>query len=394
MRKCCHILLCMVCLVACTGNKQGTGVKRPGPCIATPAVHMYNDPQTDNLFTIRMFSVLATAQKGNIVYSPTGTEAMVRLLQQGAAGATLKELNELHLGKENPTSSLQITQANALFVDSELTLKPEHTGNSIHKVPFTGSAALAANAINQWVNKSTSGKISKIIGTADIDRQTRMTVLNAINLKAEWQHAFDKNATKPRLFTTQDGKQIPCQMMISRAKYRYAEGDSWQAVALMYTPKQTGSPACFVGILPKGNARAFATLLTPHQYKDILKALAASKPQDIVVQLPRFEHQPGTVSLTPALKLCGMQQAFGMGADFSRFSDTPLYVADVLQQCRIIADETGTEASAANLAELRVKSIKRTPQPGHITFDRPFIWVITDLTPHSTPYFMGLFETP
>ena len=83
----------MVCLVGCTGDKPGSSIKQLGSCIATPAVHMYNDPQTDNLFTIRMFSVLATAQKGNIVYSPTGTEAMVRLLQQGAAGATLKELN-------------------------------------------------------------------------------------------------------------------------------------------------------------------------------------------------------------------------------------------------------------------------------------------------------------
>ena len=104
---------------------------------------------------------------------------------------------------------------------------------------------------------------------------------------------------------------------------------------------------------------------------------------------------PGTFSLTPALKACGLSKVFTPAADFSGFSDEPLYLSDMIQRCYVKADEEGTEAAAVTMAIMVQGCAAPSPNmPKEITFDRPFIWVITDLNTAAAPYFMGITEKP
>ena len=184
--------------------------------------------------------------------------------------------------------------------------------------------------------------------------------------------------------------------MYNRADYRYAEGDDWQAVAMFYdTEGRIGAPGCFIGILPKGNARDFACSLTTQKYQEIRDTLAGGIAQQTIVRMPRFEINPGTVSLVPALKACGLNIIFTPAADFSGFGNEPLCISKVLQRCYVKTDEDGTEAAAITAAISICWAAAPPPvRPKEINFNRPFIWIIGDLNTPAHPYFMGITEEP
>ncbi|MBR7108929.1 MAG: hypothetical protein IKC90_02720 [Akkermansia sp.] len=350
-------------------------------------------------FAVQMFSTLAKEHKGNFVFSPAGVEAVLRLLQQGARGTTAAELNALPMGKTGIKSAMNPAEADALFLADDFKLKAGIKADRIMRVPFATDATAAAKDINAWANENTRGLIPSVISAKDIDPRTRMVAANAIYLKEKWLHPFKKRATRENAdFTMSNGTTTKVSMMYNKDKFHYAEGEDWQAVAMYYDYGEEGSngePGCFIGILPKGNAKEFACTLTPHKYQTIRTALANTVPQDTIIRMPRFELDPGTFSLIPALKACGLSKVFTPAADFSGFSDEPLYLSDMIQRCYVKADEEGTEAAAVTMAIMVQGCAAPSPNmPKEITFDRPFIWVITDLNTAAAPYFMGITEKP
>lgn len=347
-------------------------------------------------FAVQVFSVLAAGQEGNIVFSPASLEAVLRLLQQGARGATAAELAALPMGKVGIRTAMAPAEANALFVAERLPLNPGVRADAVLKVPFASAPDKAAAIINRWADCKTRGLIPSIVSSHDISPTTALVAANAIYLKEKWLHPFPAASTRENAdFTLENGNIVHVSLMRSKAKYHYAEGEGWRAVALPYnTEGRQGEPGYFIGILPKENARDFARQLTPRQYQDIRKALASNAGQETIVYLPRFELNPGTYSLKPALQACGLKNIFSLHADLRGFCDSPIYLDDVLQRCYVETDEEGTKAAAVTVAVTRFKSIAPGPRPEVIAFDRPFIWVIGDLNTPAAPYFMGITQHP
>lgn len=361
----------------------------------TAAIQSAPCPGTDS-FAVQVFSVLAAAQKDNFIFSPAGLEAVLRLLQQGARGATEAELAALPMGKPGVRTAMTPTEAAALFISNDLVLKPGVKADEVLKVPFATAPAQSAKLINNWAKKCTRGLISSVISAEDISPATALVAANAIYLKEKWLYPFPANDTQvDDDFTTENGTRVPVAMMCSEAKYPYAEGADWRAVALPYnTEGRSGEPGYFIGILPKNSARDFAANLTPQLYRDICKALADSQKKKTIVHLPRMEANPGTYSLKPALQACGLKNIFTFAADFSGFCRQELYLDDVLQRCYIKANEEGTEAAAVTIGLVKYEAIPPGPQPELIRFDRPFIWIIGDLNTPAAPYFMGIMQKP
>lgn len=390
-------LISLLSLGACTGHETN-GVQPMGKADAPPtaAIKAAPCPQTDS-FAIQMFSMLAETQKGNFVFSPASLEGVLRLLQQGARGTTATELAALPMGKQGVKTAMNPAEANALFTADGFKLKPGIKTDEVIPTPFATNPQRAAQTINSWAKDNTQGLIPSIISADDIDVNTRLVAANAIYLKEKWLRPFNLRSTRENAeFTLSDGSTTEVNMMRNKAEYHYAEGADWQAVAMFYKPvHKAGEPGCFIGILPKGNARDFACKLTPQQYQDIRHALVAARKQDTIVYLPRFEADPGTYSLNGALQACGLRTIFTPNADLSGFADEPLYLSQVLQRCYVKADEQGTEAAAVTIGMVKCTSAAppRT-QPKVIKFDRPFLWVITDLNSPAAPYFMGIVEKP
>lgn len=188
--------------------------------------------------------------------------------------------------------------------------------------------------------------------------------------------------------------KLPLPMMLQQTKFRYAEGEGWQAVALDYdTQGRKGEAGFFIGILPKGSAHDFAQKLTVQKYNAIRQALAQAKYQEVLVFLPKMDLDSGIVSLNAPLKKLGLATMFSDRADFRRFSDEPLMVSDVVQRCHVITNEKETIAAAVTGAIIE-ESCMPFEEIKEIRFDRPFIWLIGDLNTPAPPYFIGLYGKP
>ncbi|MPN04033.1 hypothetical protein SDC9_151269 [bioreactor metagenome] len=81
-------------------------------------------------------------------------------------------------------------------------------------------------------------------------------------------------------------------------------------------------------------------------------------------------------------------------ADFSRMSGSgvkELFISDVKHKTYCRVDEKGSEAAAVTSVEMKTTSIPINDI--EITFDRPFVYGIVDMTT-GAPLFLGIMENP
>ena len=344
-------------------------------------------------FAVQMFSILAASQESNFAFSPLGVEEVLHLLKQGARGTTAAELNALPLGNADIKSNSNMTSANSLFIDNGCKLKDDIRRASVVSVPFRDNPQQAAAQINAWVSANTKGFINQVIDTPSTG--TRMIAVNALHFKARWDCFINSSDTDLADFTRADGSKKSVNMMLHTAMHPYAAGDDWQAIAMQYRSEGKDKNTYFIAILPKGDARTFVAKLTPQKYHTIRQALQQAKPRQLEVKLPRFEILPADFSIKQALAAMGVTSAFSPGkANYTGFMDEPIFLEDIIQRCHVYTNEDGTEAAACTHALVWLCIRDEEPDIKKIIFNRPFIWVIGDLTSTAPPYFMGITENP
>ena len=78
-----------------------------------------------------------------------------------------------------------------------------------------------------------------------------------------------------------------------------------------------------------------------------------------------------------------------LDADFSKLSDSPSYVDDILHKTYIEVDENGTRAAAVTAdIMLAMGAQQREQEIVELNFDRPFLFIIEDTMNHY-PIFVG-----
>jgi serpin B len=92
--------------------------------------------------------------------------------------------------------------ASRMFLADHFAIKPDFRllmqsfySTDVLNMNFSKSAQAARN-INNWVNKTTHGKISKLLGPQDVNDRTSMIIVNAIYFKANWKYPFNKEQTR------------------------------------------------------------------------------------------------------------------------------------------------------------------------------------------------------
>ncbi len=388
-------LLLAGCQARLSDSLEPPGASASGrPAEAAPVLHAPAQLAGDR-FALDMFRELAATQRGNLVFSPASLETLLRLLREGAAGRTRAELNDLPMGKAKVKSAVALHSANALFVDKGVKLKRQPA--ALHRVPFATDPSEAVDAINDWGEEETQGLIPRVLNRGDVDGNTRLVALNAVYLNEKWLRPFDEDASEETgRFRKADGSTVRATLMHNTASYRYAEGSDWQAVALFYRRDgRAGEPVCFIGILPKGDARAFAKRLSLQKYNRIRRALAVSEPQELELTLPKMDLECGPLPLVPALMRQGLRSCFSpAAANFSGLTDEKIFVQDVQQCARIIVTEESTEAAAVTTGLIPWLLVDDKARPKALRFDRPFVWAIGDLTTGAAPLFLGICEEP
>ena len=380
-----------MCWIACCGAQVDARDEAPLSPWYEEAPEFKEEPEQCDSLAVEAFQRLVAMVKGNVVFSPASMEEMLTTLQKASGEITYAELATLPYGSPTVKSALPLQSVNALFADTSVTLAPgaEHA----QRVPFSTAPGDAVKAINTWCKENTNGKIATMLQKQPETSALRLVALNAVHLSASWLAPFTEGDTQKEYFRLPDGQGVGIPMMHQQESFHYAVGDDWQAIALIYRRNgRAGEPACFIGILPRGDARAFISTLTPQKYNDIRRALVRSERQLIDLALPRFKMDGGALSLKPVLQAMGVQQLFSGVADLRGLTPDSVMLDDIQQKIYIEIDENGTEAATVTTTLVPYWMLEESKK--RIRFDRPFIWVIGDLTTEAPPYFMGLFENP
>jgi serpin B len=348
----------------------------------------------------------------NVMISPLSISLVLGIGYRGARGETATQMAEIlgypvdpdQLGAlqgalfadvldraEKDDDTLAI--ANSLWVQENAGLLPEFiedakrdAGATVEEVDYGGDPAGAAGRINDWVEDRTNGKIKDLVKPDMFDALSRLTVANAIYLKAKWKDEFEKSATSDATFTLAKGESISVPTMKRKGDMGYAEIDATRAVMLPYR-----GDLAFVAVLPPvGDMNAWEETFDASRIKELLAAVERDT-LEVSLTMPRFEFRLKR-SLKDDFITLGMPLPFDdQRADFTGISTKePLHISFLVHQAYVKVDEEGTEAAAATAGGFKTVGGKLGVD---LHLDRPFLFLIVD-RPTGTPLFLGRVADP
>lgn len=313
----------------------------------------------------------------NILLSPLGMTYALGLINNGAAGKTRAQINQV-LGfdgmedKVNAFCRKMLTEAPRLdrLTNMEITNEFFSPKSFPPKPTFT---KVAKDIYDTKFNESESDQLI-------------FTLVNTIYFKGIWEDKFRKVNTQDEMFKGEDGKEQTVPMMQQTSQFFYTENDLCQTLCLPYS---NGAYQMIV-LLPKEGKtiQEVAQSLTAASWEKMYDQMQSVR---VEVKLPRFESE-SEVNLTGVMKALGMPNAFDMKkAEFSNLFDWKSYIAQVKQKGRIKVDETGTEAWVATALQGRIAGLDFT-KPETIVFHatHPFLYFIREWST-STIFFIGQY---
>jgi serpin B len=388
--------------------------------------------------------------KGNLVFSPTSVALALAMVEPGARGETLAQLDKLlnGLGSDSAGAELtalqrdltrcnvyaamdgspyvidpddtsppysplpgetmepdavidpsqpaidQLSIANQVFLQKGMSVNPDYLnalgwrfGAGAGMLDFAVEPEAARQTINKWASDRTYGLIPEILQPGDLDAMTRFELINAIYLKAHWQQPFDPANTKALPFYRAGGSSVKVPTMaITLDEAAYAAGSGWRAIRI---PNQN---------------RTSMTVVVPASMSSYLAGLTAAKLSALLpangpvldyvadLTLPKFSTQTRT-DLAATLSTMGARDAFDSSkADFSGIDGRlDLSLGSVIHQARIDVDEKGETAAAVTDVSGRGGAGPVTYVTFHI--DHPFLYFIRDDV-SGTILFMGRVDDP
>ncbi len=159
---------------------------------------------------------LAMARAGARGTTATQMDRVLRDSNWNDLGAGLGSLQQILAGyngtwqdDEGTSHSLSLDVTNRAFgqiggsiLDGYLQRIGAAFGAGLGLVDYIGNADGARAAINSWVARQTNDRIKQLLGPTDVTASTRLVLVNAIYMKANWLTEFDPALTKNRTFTT------------------------------------------------------------------------------------------------------------------------------------------------------------------------------------------------
>ncbi len=366
-------------------------------------------------FGLDLYRRLA-ANGGNLVFSPASVAIALSMARAGARGDTAAQMDQvLHsVGSDanalaidgldralasrtqivtlepGVTEDVTLRIANAPFAQRDMHFQSDYLdalaerfAAGVRLVDYKSAAEAARQAINAWVSDQTEQRIPELLDPGILTDATRLTLVNAIYLKAPWETPFDPAATRPGPFTRADGSTISVPMMALQAKLPCGSGAGWQAVELPYV-----GDSLTLSVIVPDNLASFEKTLDPPKLDRIVSNLGECQ---MTLGFPKFGIRTA-VDLNAQLSALGMPLAFDPDrADFSGItSDEQLFISHVVHQANISVDEKGTEAAAATAV---VMDTYAAAQPVVLTVDRPFLFALRD-KPTGAILFLGRTTDP
>jgi serpin B len=406
MKRLLFMLLALVMVaggLGCTLKATAGVVQSEKPRDTSPQVNP--DTQSElvegnNTFAFDLYQALRE-KGGNVFFSPYSISEALTMTYAGAKGQTETNMaaalhftltqDKLHpafnwldlelakrgkdaKGKDGEGFRLRI--ANALwgqkdykFLSPFLDTLAINYGAGLRTVDFIKDTEKSRITINDWVAEQTEDRVKDLIPPGSVNEMTRIVLTNAIYFNAAWLHPFKEENTKNDTFYRLDGSTVSVPMIKQTESMRYAEGDSYQAVELLYD----GRELSMIILMPReGKFAEFEESLDSTVFQQVLDQLSTHQ---VTLTMPKFNYE-SSFGLKEALSALGMGIAFTEDADFSGMNGKrDLLIQDVLHKAFISVDEAGTEAAAATAVIVGIVSM---PELAEMQINRPFIFLIHD----------------
>lgn len=335
----------------------------------------------------------------NVLISPDSILTALSMVENGASGKTLKEMEKALGGISVKKYTQALSKLNRRISGSEravfrnvnslwyrkgmITLKEAF----LAKMTGTYGAGMypsefdqaGIDQMNQWVSQKTEGKIQRIIN--NLDPASRLVLINAVYFKGEWIDKYDYTVT--RTFTKAGGskQKVPMLEGSEHVYVRIAGADG-------FVKSYAGGKLAFLGLLPpKGMSTAkFVKKLTGAEwirgYRNRQKSGVT-----VLTRMPEFKYEYSS-SLKSAVKRIGIKRAFSGNAAFRNMTDDSVCIDEILHKTYIDVNRNGTEAAAATAVIMKESSLPIRQEVRKVYLDRPFVYAIIDVKT-GVPVFIG-----
>ena len=337
-------------------------------------------------FSLQLFHAMLNTGVENPTIAPLPLTDLLLHLREISAGDTRRELEQLQLSGGADPQNTPLPYGCLVAVDRDLPAGPLRTP-LVTRLPLRESVPQSLSMFNGMLCRASDDSNGQVADSTVLNASTQMLAASAANFSPEWEHPFQPGDTlREADFYNADGGLPHIDLMRCRAPLRSAraEDGSWEAVAAPLKGVQDGTPMVLLAILPSGDAREFAKALTPARLSEIRAALAAAIPQDTTLEMPAINVNIPTRNITGLMKLMGVNAVFDAGkADFSPITPQKIKVDALLDKERIILTDGGSRTAPDANVDYGEK---------RISLNKPFIWVVCDLSSPMPPHFIGLME--
>ncbi|NXE35954.1 SERP3 protein, partial [Ptilorrhoa leucosticta] len=356
-------------------------------------------------FAISLYRHVSEAEnRTNLVVSPASVAVSLEVLQFGAQGNTLMELQDtlgysihgndfLHTVDEAVTDSSQGTVVRlgcSLFMDTGVQLSPDFAERAAR---WANSSLLQTNLTNPntahiqaWITTDPAdGNVRGMTLESPGSSLSQVTLVSTLYFRSMWQKKFSFMDTQMLPFTTPEGSTLKVPTMHHTAEVNYGQFqtaalETFSVVELPYL----GEKLSMFLVLPSHKRTPLSQIESHLSAKTITLWANSLKRTKMDIFLPRFSIQ-SLFDLKTVFSALGIRDAFDpITANFKGISEQDsLYISEAIHKAEIEVTEDGVKASGATAMVLLKRS--RTPI---LKADRPFTFFLRQANTgmHTLPF--------
>lgn len=367
------LLICSIFLL--TGyiihNKKGSGTK--------PNISLNKNNKFDYKF------IKQIEGNDNTLVSPLSMAYLLSMIQSGAKGNTL---NELNIALDNydlqPMENIdsKISMANSMWINNKYKNDIDNTFATALKINYHSEVLydefINADNINKWVSEKTYNMINELFPSDSVNSaDTIMALVNAIGINFKWDEEFDCNKTLM-------GNFLDKNVYMMNSNEKYIASDYYTGFIKDYEKLSDNSQYEFIGLLPKKDIQDVINNIS----NDVIKnSITESKAH---IQIPRFKYEYNVNNVKGILESLGIKDMFNKEkANFGGIAED-IYVSSIVQKTYIDFMESGTKAAASSGGAFDITSAAEEKE---VIFNKPFVYLIRKKGSNNI-YFIGIVNTP
>lgn len=361
------------------------------------------------IFDYKMVRKTNNYYNSNYLISPLSMAYALKILEEGASGETKAQISNLIKDYQLPkivNIDKKISIANALFINTNY--KGKISNNFVAKIENTYDANVMydgftnTDGINKWVEGKTFGLIPRALN--NIDRNTKLSIVNAIALDIAWKYKMNPQNTHSAKFAKIDKTQIDVAMMSDKNAFGYLENENARGIVKHYIPYDinTGEPATadstnkleleYIAIMPKMDLNSYINSFDQYELSKLLQTVRTNNETlDLNMNIPKYYYAFDLDKFKQILFENNITKAFEEDADFSIINED-LFVTDAIHKTYIEFGEEGTKAAAVSIVNMTDNAAPVEKEQIQIDFNSPFLYIIKEKNSTNLWFFGVVYE--